>query len=178
MSVPAQKRLGLDEHERVLPGGSTGHEEHHEESIEAAERWTVDLSLQHDELLTHERIVSHQLGLSPRVGPSRTNWQVGPAEQGVGWWSQNARRLLHGEWIDTQTECSQQHWCGYRLFVVRGRMSEVASTALLVPAGRHYPSSSSRAISRLEVIAASTRRERPPGMMAESMLAHIPVKGG
>jgi hypothetical protein len=63
--VPAQKRLGLDEHEHLLPVGSTGHEEHQEESIKAAERWTVDLSLKHDELLAQESIFSDQLGLSP-----------------------------------------------------------------------------------------------------------------
>ena len=45
--------------------GSTGHEEHQEESIEAAESWTVDLSLQHDALLAQESIVSDQLGRSP-----------------------------------------------------------------------------------------------------------------
>ncbi|GAC1522291.1 MAG: hypothetical protein NVS2B16_30100 [Chloroflexota bacterium] len=40
-----------------------GSEEHHEESIDPAERWTSDLSLEHDELLAQKCVFSDQLRL-------------------------------------------------------------------------------------------------------------------
>jgi len=56
-----QERLRLNKRQRVLPGRNTGGEKQQDQAIGSPEGRTFDLPLEHDQLLTHERVFSDQL---------------------------------------------------------------------------------------------------------------------
>ena len=59
--MPAQQRLGADPMQRVAPSVSQAHQDEEEQAIVAVEARPVDVATQHDNLLTEQRVLGHEL---------------------------------------------------------------------------------------------------------------------
>ena len=69
LTVPAEKRLWLDQEERLFPGSDHPCQEHQEKPIRLAVHWSLDLSAQDDELLPQQRVFRQQFGFaSSQIG--------------------------------------------------------------------------------------------------------------
>jgi hypothetical protein len=60
LTMPAQKRLWLDEEKRLFPGPNHSGQEHEEKSVRLAVNWLLDLPMEDDELLSQERVFRDQ----------------------------------------------------------------------------------------------------------------------
>jgi hypothetical protein len=80
LTVPAEKRLWLDQEERLFPGSDHPRQEHQEKPIRLFVHWSLDLSAQDDELLPQQRVFRQQFGF--------TSGQIGecPKHEGGRWW--------------------------------------------------------------------------------------------
>ena len=69
LTVPAEKRLWLDQEERLFPGSDHPCQEHQEKPIRLVVHWSLDLSAQDDELLPQQRVFRQQFGFtSSQIG--------------------------------------------------------------------------------------------------------------
>ena len=64
LTVPAQKRLWLDQEERLFPGSGYACQEHQEKPIRLCVHRSLDLSAQDDELLPQQRVFYQQFGFA------------------------------------------------------------------------------------------------------------------
>ncbi len=64
--MPAEKGVGLDDEEGLLPEGRRSGEEKQPEAISVAELGAFDLALQDDQLLPQEGVLGDKLGLAAK----------------------------------------------------------------------------------------------------------------
>ncbi|MGZ3628931.1 MAG: hypothetical protein ACXVDN_14860 [Ktedonobacteraceae bacterium] len=75
--MPAQKRLRLDDKERLFPGPNHSGENYQEHSICFPVHWSFDLSTQDDQLVSQQRIFRQQLGFASGQISKRAGHQGG-----------------------------------------------------------------------------------------------------
>ena len=67
--MPAQKRLGLNDKERLFPGPNHSGEKYQEYSVCIPVNWSFHLSTQDDQLLPQQRVFGQQLSfISSQIG--------------------------------------------------------------------------------------------------------------
>jgi hypothetical protein len=64
LTRPSQKRLRLDDKERLFPGSNYSGEKYQEHSICFPVNWSFDLSTQDDQLVSQQRIFRQQFGFT------------------------------------------------------------------------------------------------------------------
>jgi len=64
LTMPAQKRLRLDDKERLFPGSNHSSEKQQAEPIGPLARRSFDMPMQDDELLPQQRVFDKQFGLA------------------------------------------------------------------------------------------------------------------
>ncbi|MGO8951058.1 MAG: hypothetical protein ACLQUY_26070 [Ktedonobacterales bacterium] len=61
--MPAEKGIRLNNEERLLPTADSSCEQDQEHAIALGTRWALDLTMEHDELLTEQGVFSDEIRL-------------------------------------------------------------------------------------------------------------------
>jgi len=77
---PSQQRLRLDKEKRLFPGSNHPGEEHQKKSVPLSVCWSLNLSMQDEQLVAQQRVFRQQFGFASGQIDKCTN------HEGGHWW--------------------------------------------------------------------------------------------